>query len=364
MIPALVSRRIEGGASPVRGVPFDGRVVRGFGGDRRARCRRPPSQLFLAPARQRPGALRRAAPTTCTSLRANRTAWSRRPTPYLRLDGETMLEPGNPATQGQIVVLDARCGGHARRDRPPLVRRHAAAGRRRARCTRPRSRRATSTAAMRPHYLLKEITEAPGSFRKTLRGKIVERRRAPRRAPRRRRAARRLCATRVRARRDPPRVRDRHGHRDGRGRRASRRRCGARSAACRSPSRPIAATEFSGFGLHDDMHDTLVVAISQSGTTTDTNRTVDVAAGARRGRRGDRQPAPERPRRQERRCALHVRRSRRRDECRVDEGVLLADRGRLPARVRAWRRRSVPTTTRRAARDTTCSRRCAICPTR
>ncbi len=37
------------------------------------------------------------------------------------------------------------------------------------------------------------------------------------------------------------------------------------------------ATELSGFGLTDDMSDTLVVATSQSGTTTDTNRTVDLA---------------------------------------------------------------------------------------
>ena len=37
------------------------------------------------------------------------------------------------------------------------------------------------------------------------------------------------------------------------------------------------ATELSGFELRDDMTDTLVVAISQSGTTTDTNRTVDLA---------------------------------------------------------------------------------------
>ena len=39
------------------------------------------------------------------------------------------------------------------------------------------------------------------------------------------------------------------------------------------------ATELSGFGLRADMSDTLVVAISQSGTTTDTNRTVDLARG-------------------------------------------------------------------------------------
>ena len=46
------------------------------------------------------------------------------------------------------------------------------------------------------------------------------------------------------------------------------------TAACRS--RPLPATELSGFALRADMSDTLVVAISQSGTTTDTNRTVDL----------------------------------------------------------------------------------------
>src|SRR5205814_1048772 len=39
---------------------------------------------------------------------------------------------------------------------------------------------------------------------------------------------------------------------------------------------PLLATELSGFGLDDDMSNALVVAISQSGTTTDTNRTVDL----------------------------------------------------------------------------------------
>ncbi|HEV7534180.1 MAG TPA: SIS domain-containing protein, partial [Acidimicrobiia bacterium] len=38
----------------------------------------------------------------------------------------------------------------------------------------------------------------------------------------------------------------------------------------------LPASELSGFGLDDDMGDTLVIAISQSGTTTDTNRTVDL----------------------------------------------------------------------------------------
>src|SRR5690606_8231947 len=38
----------------------------------------------------------------------------------------------------------------------------------------------------------------------------------------------------------------------------------------------VLATELSGFSLDADMSDTLVVAVSQSGTTTDTNRTVDL----------------------------------------------------------------------------------------
>ena len=46
-----------------------------------------------------------------------------------------------------------------------------------------------------------------------------------------------------------------------------------------SRSRPSTATEFSGFGMRHDLRDTLVVAVSQSGTTTDTNRTVDLARG-------------------------------------------------------------------------------------
>ena len=57
------------------------------------------------------------------------------------------------------------------------------------------------------------------------------------------------------------------------------------------------ATELSGFGLRPSMADTLVVAISQSGTTTDTNRTVDLVRSRAPGG-GHRQPAGQRPDRQ------------------------------------------------------------------
>jgi glucosamine--fructose-6-phosphate aminotransferase (isomerizing) len=124
-----------------------------------------------------------------------------------------------------------------------------------------------------PHYLLKEITESPDSFAKTLRGKISE-------------TAGRLHAV-VGARALPPSVAERLA--DGSIRRV--RIIGQGTAAVAGQSMAsvvdelsggeidvdaLTATELSGFGLRLDMSDTLAVAISQSGTTTDTNRTVDL----------------------------------------------------------------------------------------
>ena len=127
-----------------------------------------------------------------------------------------------------------------------------------------------------PHFLLKEILEAPESFRKTIRGRIHER--------------------------DGLFVADldeevfpdflRRELADGKIRRI--RIIGQGTAAVAGSSMvsllvaltgdaidvdALTATEFSGFGLSPDMSDTLVVAVSQSGTTTDTNRTVDLARG-------------------------------------------------------------------------------------
>ena len=124
-----------------------------------------------------------------------------------------------------------------------------------------------------PHFLLKEISEAPLSFAKTLRGKIVDRdgllhadigeRALPRDV------ADRLAAgtiTRVRV--------------IGQGTAAV---AGQSTAAILDELTgaglvvdAITATELSGFGMRLDMSDTLAIAVSQSGTTTDTNRTVDL----------------------------------------------------------------------------------------
>jgi glucosamine--fructose-6-phosphate aminotransferase (isomerizing) len=125
-----------------------------------------------------------------------------------------------------------------------------------------------------PHFLLKEITESPDSFAKTLRGKITAGPDGQLRAvvgPRALPAAvvERLAAGSIR------RVRV----------------IGQGTAAVAGQSMAavldelsggildvdaVTATELSGFGLRLDMSDTLAVAISQSGTTTDTNRTVDL----------------------------------------------------------------------------------------
>ena len=68
---------------------------------------------------------------------------------YMRLDGETMLEIGNPASQGQVVVVDARRRGQPRRDRAPVVRRTRACRSTSPSCRRRRSPPATSPAATR-----------------------------------------------------------------------------------------------------------------------------------------------------------------------------------------------------------------------
>jgi glucosamine--fructose-6-phosphate aminotransferase (isomerizing) len=124
-----------------------------------------------------------------------------------------------------------------------------------------------------PHFLLKEISEAPQSFAKTLRGKIVERDG--------------LLHADVGQRALPDDV----GARLAAGTITRVRVIGQGTAAVAGQSTAaildeltdsmldvgaITATELSGFGMRLDMSDTLAIAVSQSGTTTDTNRTVDL----------------------------------------------------------------------------------------
>lgn len=196
---------------------------------------------------------------------------------YLRMDGETPADPEDPAgSRGQVVVLDATRAGSLEG-----IRRLSYAG-----AELPVGPDDLSTAEVttrdidrgdHPHFLLKEITESPSSFRKTLRGKIVgddgalEARLGPETLPEATRAAladgtiRRVIAI-------------------GQGTAAVAGQALAVTLPTLAPASDLRvearlATELSGFGLRPDMSDTLIVAVSQSGTTTDTNRTVDLARG-------------------------------------------------------------------------------------
>lgn len=124
------------------------------------------------------------------------------------------------------------------------------------------------------HFLLKEIFQAPESFRKTLRGKIV----TDKHGLSVRLGAEALPATVV-ERLESGQIARIRVIAQGTAAVAGQSVAAAIAAAVRSlPIRvdAVLATELSGFEMVDDMSDTLIIAVSQSGTTTDTNRTVDL----------------------------------------------------------------------------------------
>jgi glucosamine--fructose-6-phosphate aminotransferase (isomerizing) len=200
---------------------------------------------------------------------------------YLRLDGETPANPENPtASRGQIVRLSSAQAGSAE-----AIERVAYDG-----TVLPVTPADLSTATITtrdidrgdsPHFLLKEMSEAPASFRKTLRGRLVDL------------AAAAGGDDRLVSVLGPETLSDdlrarlvageiQHVLVIGQGTAAVAGQSLASGLADLLTETPVRvqamlATELSGFALRPDMADTLVVAISQSGTTTDTNRTVDLA---------------------------------------------------------------------------------------
>ena len=193
---------------------------------------------------------------------------------FVRLDGETPRDPSQPSTRGQVVRLSADKAGtlagmsmYAYDGTPielsdkDVVRAEVT--------TRDIDRGDFA------HFLLKEINEAPRSFRKTIRGRTetldgvlvpdLDEATLPTSV------LRRLAdgsITRIRI-------------------------VGQGTAAVAGTSlvpvltslldssihvEALTATELSGFAMEHDMSDMLVIAVSQSGTTTDTNRTVDLVA--------------------------------------------------------------------------------------
>ena len=199
---------------------------------------------------------------------------------YLRLDGDMPADPSNPASRGQIVNLSGVAAGTT-----TGIRLWAYDG-----TELPVAEADLDVAQITtrdidrgdaPHYLLKEIGEAPASFRKTLRGRLLD-------GP---------GGLSVHLGDDVIPAVVRAGLVDGsisrmlvvgQGTAAVAGRALVEAMATFAPgaelrTEAVLATELSGFDLRDSMADTLVVAVSQSGTTTDTNRTVELvrARGAR-----------------------------------------------------------------------------------
>ena len=198
---------------------------------------------------------------------------------FVKMDGEKPACPEQPGTIGQIFILDQDSPGGIQGikglyyDGTPLP------------LDEKDIRKAEITTrdidrGDYPHFFLKEITEAVDSVRKTLRGKYrIERDRDGEKAvfnlgedivPERIREAltggaiRRIVVI---------------GH----GTAAVAGSAVADAIESRLKGSGIRveakiASELSGFCLEKDLHDTLVIPITQSGTTTDTNRAVAMAA--------------------------------------------------------------------------------------
>ncbi len=184
---------------------------------------------------------------------------------YVRMDGE--------ASQGEVVVLDRSGAGSL----AGLSRRRYSGADTPVADTEVVTAQITTRDVDRrgfEHFLLKEITEAPDSFRKTLRGRIqsgVDGRLTARLGEETIPPGLAAAVAEGRVRRIIV-VGQGTAAVAGQATAAALRQCLSGLMVHAMP-----ATELSGFGLSDDMGDTLVVAISQSGTTTDTNRTVDLA---------------------------------------------------------------------------------------
>ena len=193
---------------------------------------------------------------------------------YLRMDGETAGNPDNAAaSRGQVVVLDRAGAGDI-----SGIKRLAYDATKLSVAASDLAAAGVTTRDIdrgdHPHYLMKEISESPGSLEKTLRGRVSL-------SDGRRQVT--LPESSL-----PPKVAC--SLKQGRVRRIIVIGQGTAAVAGQAIAGAIAdafsrtevaveakpATELSGFGMADDMSDHIVVAISQSGTTTDTNRTVDL----------------------------------------------------------------------------------------
>ena len=271
VIPTLVSRSIAKGtplADAFRETvaAFDGSVAIA------AASADEPDTLLLA--------LKGSGQGLCVGLAENRYVVASEPygvveetQRYVRMDGESLAHPDRPSSRGQVLVLDGALAGLE-----SGISLRAYDG---TELSLTPGNMITAEVTTRDidrgeqrHFLSKEINEAPKSFAKTLRGRIVER-------------DSRLSVV-LDDSQMPERIVDElvagtlHRVRvigQGTAAIAGRSLANLLKQLCDDRLRvdALPATELSGFGLTLDMSDTLIIAISQSGTTTDTNRTVDLA---------------------------------------------------------------------------------------
>ena len=200
---------------------------------------------------------------------------------FIKLDGEKKVQGRHGLTQGQIFILDQSSPGGldgittCYYDGTPLELSE----------TDIQTTDITSRDIDRqnyPHYFLKEISEAPGSIEKTLSGRW---------GAGKENAA--LKSVQLSQEELPDTIRDAlTGGKIQRIYFIGQGTAGVAATACaelanyylNAPTLKIGAlkaSELSGFSINgndgkDSLADTLVVAISQSGTTADTNRTVDM----------------------------------------------------------------------------------------
>ncbi len=270
VIPSLVSRGIASGLSCEEAFRrtadhLDGSVaIAAVAADE-------PSKLLLA--------LRGSGQTLCVGIADDAYVVASEPygvveatAAYVRMDGELISHADG--SHGQVVILDADKAGT-----PEGMRRLTYGG-----VDLPvgASDVLTTDITTRDidrghhrHFLLKEITESPTTMHKTLRGRVhdVDGRKCVR-------FGEDSFPKSLRSRLDTGAVRRIVVVGQGTAAVAGTGVAASIRAALRLAPIDVTAepaSELSAFGLKEDMSDTLVVAVSQSGTTTDTNRTVDLA---------------------------------------------------------------------------------------
>ena len=197
---------------------------------------------------------------------------------FIKMDGERPRDPENPESSGQIFVLDQHSAGGLAGIRALYYDGHPV-GLAESMIQKAEITTRDIDRGAFPHYFLKEITESALSVRKTLRGKYrIDEKGRQEEGPLQSRARHPAGGLREEPpdEEDPPRLR----HRPGNGRHGGPAIADGLARISRGAPFSIQgkkASEMSGFFIGEDLRDTLVIAVTQSGTTTDTNRAVAMA---------------------------------------------------------------------------------------